>query len=113
VQQRRSLRARPTAPAVCTVYASSFDGFQAWSTAPATAPSGVSEGLHGVGPLQVYWNQSPPHGATSFPVCTIILKETEEADPTQRTVFAMVKLGGGYNGEGAVGWEWFSHRRLQ
>jgi hypothetical protein len=97
-----------TAPASFIAYASSFTGFQAWSTAPATAPRGASDGLHGVGPLQVYWNQSPPHGATSFPVGTIILKETEEADPTQRTVFAMVKDGGGENGQGAVGWEWFS-----
>jgi predicted CxxxxCH...CXXCH cytochrome family protein len=42
-----------------------------------------------------------------FPVGTIIVKETEEADVTQRTVFAMVKRGGGFNATGAVGWEWF------
>jgi Cytochrome P460 len=96
------------APDQFTAYAASFEGFHAWSTAVATAPGGASDGLHGVGPLQVYWNQSPPHGATTFPVGTIIVKETQQADPTQRTVFAMVKNGGGYNAAGAVGWEWFS-----
>jgi Cytochrome P460 len=91
-----------------TAYAQSFTGFHSWSNAPATTPGGASDGLHGLGPLQVYWNQSPPHGATSFPVGTIIVKETQEADPTQRTVFAMVKEGGVTNAAGAVGWQWFS-----
>ena len=89
-------------------YESSFNGFQSWSTAPATAENDAGDGLHGVGPLEVYWNQAPPHGSTSFPVGTIIVKETEEADPTQRIVFAMVKRGDGYNATGANGWEWFS-----
>jgi hypothetical protein len=98
----------PDAPGSCTAYASSFDGFRGWSTAPATASADASDGLHGVGPLEVYWNKSPPHGATSFPVCTIIVKETEETDPTKRTIFAMVKNGAPFNAAGAVGWEWFS-----
>jgi Cytochrome P460 len=96
------------APAEFVPFASSFQGFHDWSNAPATAPGDASDGLHGVGPLQVYWNESPPHGATSFPVGTIIVKETEQADPTQRTIFAMVKRGGGFNSGGANGWEWFS-----
>jgi hypothetical protein len=98
----------PEAPESCTAYASSFDGFHGWSTAPATTPADASDGLHGLGPLEVYWNQRPPHGATSFPVCTIIVKESQETDPSKRTVFAMVKNGDGFNGAGAVGWEWFS-----
>jgi len=85
-----------------------FNGFHDWPTAAATAPGDASDGLHGVGPLEVYWNHSPPHGSTSFPVGTIIVKESEEADPTQRIVFAMVKRGGGFNAAGARGWEWFS-----
>lgn len=91
-------------------YESSFDCFHSWSnTAPATSDNDAGDGLHGVGPLQVYWNQSPPHGSTSFPVGTIIVKETEEADVTKRIVFAMVKRGGGFNAPpGANGWEWFS-----
>ncbi|HEX3345701.1 MAG TPA: hypothetical protein VHS09_14055 [Polyangiaceae bacterium] len=91
-------------------YESSFSGFQSWpNTAQATAQDDAGDGLHGVGPLQVYWNQTPSHGSTSFPVGTIIVKETEDSDPTQRITFAMVKRGGGYNAPpGANGWEWFS-----
>ena len=96
-------------PSEFVAYESSFDCFHSWSTAPAAAQDDAGDGLHGVGPLEAYWNQSPPHGSTSFPVGTIIVKETEEADVTQRIVFAMVKRGGGYNAPpGANGWEWFS-----
>jgi Cytochrome P460 len=95
-------------PTEFVAYASSFAGFQNWSTAQATAENDAGDGLHGVGPLEVYWNQAPPHGSTSFPVGTIIVKETEETDPTARIVFAMVKRGDGYNATGANGWEWFS-----
>jgi hypothetical protein len=89
--------------------AQSFDNFQNWQNKPATSKDDAGDGLH-VGPLEVYWNQSPPHGATSFPVGTIIVKESEETDVTARTVFAMVKVGGAYNDGpgGAKGWEWFS-----
>jgi hypothetical protein len=87
---------------------SDFCGFHAWSTAQATADNDAGDGLHGVGPLEVYWNQNPPHGSTSFPVGTIVVKETEESDVTQRIVFAMVKRGDGFNSSGANGWEWFS-----
>jgi hypothetical protein len=89
-------------------YASNFDGFHSWSSAPATAPDDAGDGLHGVGPLRVYWSASPPHGAKSFPVGTIIVKETEDTDVTKRVVFAMVKRGGDYNASGAAGWQWFS-----
>jgi hypothetical protein len=99
-------------PNVFIAYESSFAGFHSWSSAPATAPDDASDGLHGVGPLRVYLNEAPPHRAKSFPVGTIIVKETEEADVTQRTVFAMVKRGGGFNSAdgGALDWEWFSLR---
>lgn len=95
-------------PSTFVAYEQSFTGFQSWSSAPATAPGGANDGLHGVGPLTVYLNQPPTHGATAFPVGTIIVKETQDADVTQRIVFAMVKRGGGYNADGASGWEWFS-----
>lgn len=95
-------------PETFVAYNTSFDCFHQWSNAPATAENGMNDGLHGVGPLQVYWNENPPHGATSFPVGTIIVKETQEADVTQRITFAMVKRGGGFNSDGANGWEWFS-----
>jgi hypothetical protein len=94
-------------------YESTFTGFQGWNNAAAVPSPGdddAGDGLHGIGPLQVYWNQSPPHGSMAFPVGTVIVKETQEADVTQRIVFAMVKRGDGYNsGQGAAnGWEWFS-----
>jgi hypothetical protein len=88
-----------------------FTGFHTWSNAPAAPLPGASDGgdgIHGLGPLTVYWNQSPPHGSTSFPVSTIIVKESQQADVTQRVTFAMVKRGCGYNSAGANGWEWFS-----
>jgi hypothetical protein len=88
---------------------SSFSGFCSWKSAPATTTGDdAGDGLHGLGPLTVYWNQSPPHGATSFPNGTIIVKANETADPTQRTIFAMVKRGGDFNSSGAVGWDWYS-----
>jgi len=92
-------------------FASSFDNFHQWASAAATSTGDdAGDGLHGVGPLRVYWNPPPPHGSTSFPVGTIIVKETEEADVTQRTVFAMVKRGDDFNtGSGsATGWDWYS-----
>jgi len=89
-------------------YAASFSSFESWPSAPAASENDAGDGLHGVGPLRVYWNHNPPSGATSFPVGTIIVKETEGADVTQRAVFAMVKRGDGFNSAGANGWEWFS-----
>jgi hypothetical protein len=95
-------------PTTCVAYAQNFDNFHNWSNAPASAKDDAGDGLHGVGPLHVYWNPPPPKGSKSFPVCTIIVKETEQADVTQRTVFAMVKRGDPFNSGGAAGWEWFS-----
>ncbi len=88
-------------------FPANFAGFHSWSNEPAVGPDGSTDGLHGVGPLRVYWNAAPPRGSSEFPRCTIIVKETEETDVTKRTVFAMVKRGGDYNSNGA-GWEWFS-----
>jgi hypothetical protein len=89
-------------------FAPNFDGFHSWKTASATAPGGASDGIHGLGPLTVYWNASPPHGATQFPQCTIIVKESQQPDAGERTTFAMVKRDDGFNSGGANGWEWFS-----
>jgi hypothetical protein len=90
------------------VVGADFNGFCNWSSAPATAPGDASDGIHGLGPLVVYWKQPPPHGSPSFPVGTLIVKESQETDVTKRTVFAMAKVGGSYNSDGAPGWEWFS-----
>ena len=60
-------------------------------------------------PRVAYINQAPPHGATSFPVGTIIVKEIHTTDnPSDWPVFAMAKRGGGFGpGTGCEGWEWF------
>jgi hypothetical protein len=93
-----------------------FAGFCKWSSAPASPSADASDGVHvGAGPLTIYWNRSPPHGSTQFPVGTIIVKESNEADALDRTVFAMVKRqphGTGYNADGADGWEWMSLQDL-
>lgn len=108
--------------ATFTAFAPDFEGFHSWPSAPATpAPSlptvpggdGVDAGslaadggVH-VLPLTVYWNHAPPSGSPTFPVGTIIVKETDEPDLTARKIFAMVKRGGDFNATGAVNWEWF------
>jgi hypothetical protein len=104
-----------------TAFATDFEGFHAWPSAPATPAStlpavdggdGVDGGALGDGgihalPLTVYWKQAPPAGSAVFPVGTIIAKETAEAAPTARKIFAMVKRGGNFNPTGAIDWEWF------
>jgi hypothetical protein len=93
-----------------------FAGFCKWSSAHAASIADASDGVHiGIGPLTIYWNHSPPHGATQFPVGTIILKESNETNAADRTVFAMIKRqpdGTGYNSDGADGWEWMSLKDL-
>jgi hypothetical protein len=101
------------APACFDPIEASFNGFHGWMSADASNDGGVMDGVHGLGPMKVYWNKSPPHGSTTFPVGTIIVKETEQSDPTQRVVFAMAKEGCGYNAPtsstaGALGWQWVS-----
>jgi hypothetical protein len=88
-----------------------FSGFCHWESAPATAEGDASDGIHGLGPLTVYMNKKPPSGSHEFPVGTIILKESMQADPSQRVAFAMVKrqaTGNTFNATGAKGWEWWS-----
>jgi hypothetical protein len=91
-----------------------FSGFCKWSSAPAITDGDGGDGVHDAGPLTVYWNKPPPHGSQQFPVGTIILKESNQADPAKRIAFAMVKRqarGTGWNsadGGGADGWEWWS-----
>jgi hypothetical protein len=88
-----------------------FAGFCDWSSAPATPAKSTPLGVHGLDAMRVYWKEAPPHGATEFPVGTVILKESEETTPGDRIVFAMAKRkarGGGYDSDGADGWEWFS-----
>ncbi len=92
-------------------YAGAFDGFHDWYSVPATGPADVGDAMtntvHALQPLQAYINHLPPHGSTTFPVGTIIVKEVNSGDLDSRQIFAMVKRGGGFNSAGALDWEWF------
>jgi hypothetical protein len=109
-------------------FAPDFYGFHGWPSASAVpAPTlppppaqvgdagsgdaGADGGIHS-GPLTVYWNHPPAAGSASFPLGTIIVKESDSGDLTTRQIFAMVKRGGNFNPTGAVGWEWFELKNI-
>jgi hypothetical protein len=76
-----------------------FSDFESWvafdgGTAPADNIPVQSQRM-------IYVNELPPPDAASFPVGTILVKTIAGAQ-----TFAMVKRGGGFNTDGAVGWEW-------
>jgi hypothetical protein len=58
---------------------------------------------HVSGRRTVYVNHEAEPGATSFPVGTLMVKETE----ADGKLFARAKRGEGFNATGAKGWEWF------
>ena len=92
-------------------FAGNFTDYHGWSQAPATPSEGTpADQVHPIGPWTLYWKFSIDplqHGATTFPLGTIIVKQTDPGvvDPPQ--IFAMVKRGGGFNATGARDWEWF------
>jgi hypothetical protein len=93
--------------------APAFDNFCNWHSAPATNSEDASDGVHAPpdgGPrgLTVFWNNSPPDGSKSFPIGTIIIKESQDSNPTDRVAFAMTNRGCGYNADGAQNWEFWS-----
>jgi hypothetical protein len=89
---------------------SSFAGFRTWEPFPL-AP-GSNGTIHTAGARTEYLNRAPPKGSTSFPVGTIIVKESDDGPIADRQVFARVKRGGGYNAAGAAGWEWFELKNV-
>jgi hypothetical protein len=83
-------------------FSDDFKGFHAWEK--MFIPAGeLDDPIHG-GNRSIYVNKRPAKGSKEFPVGTIIVKQMQ--DPGGQT-FAMVKRGGGFNADGAVGWEWF------
>jgi hypothetical protein len=82
-----------------------FDGYSSWTEYSFTGTA-IAGSPHTSGPRRVYLNHKPPHGSTSFPVGTIIVKEIGAPPASQDSVFAMVKVGDNCNSDGAVGWEW-------
>ncbi|MDB4987268.1 MAG: hypothetical protein JWN04_2446 [Myxococcaceae bacterium] len=86
---------------------SDFNGFHNWPSQAAIAPPNAPTGPHSLGNMTVYLNRRPAPGSKAFPPGTLIVKETDEADPTKRQTFGLAKRGGDYNANGAHGWEWF------
>lgn len=82
-----------------------FEGFLDW---PSVAiESGGQPGGHTVGPARTYLRGRVPATDLPFDVGTILVKATPADSFEGWEVHAMVKRGGGYNADGAVGWEWF------
>jgi hypothetical protein len=88
------------------VYNSSFANYESWTEFAFTGAA-IPGSPHTSGPRRIYLNQKPPHGATEFPVGTIIVKEIGAPPASADSVFAMVKVGCDYNSDGAVNWMWF------
>lgn len=84
-----------------------FTGFRGWEALPVPERSTAQGITHVAGRRREWINGRPGVGAREFPVGTILVKEIESGMPEGHKVFAMVKRGGGYNAEGAKGWEWF------
>jgi len=91
----------PTERIPFIAFARDFDGFRTWPSKTFESPPTTT--THIGGQRTVYINQLPAADATSFPVGTLIVKETA----ADGKLFARVKRGSGYNQTGAVDWEWF------
>ena len=83
-------------------FPSTFQSFRSWEAFALTGQE-IPNSPHTSGPRTVYLKARPAHGATEFPVGTVIVKEFA----ADGKIFAMVKRGGSYNTTGAKGWEWF------
>ena len=85
-----------------TAYNSNFQDFHSWSSFTFEGAA-IPDSPHATAGARIeYINQVPPQGATKFPVGTIIVKEMSAGAVPTRVTFAMVKVGGGFNPEGAV-----------
>jgi hypothetical protein len=94
-----------TPPETFVAFASDFAPYASWQSYYV---GDVPEGVDLSGPRTVYINELPPHGATEFPVGTMIVKVVETTPtPQSWPMFGLVKRGGGYDIEGAPNWEWF------
>jgi len=91
-----------------------FAGYESWQSYDLGGDDGGATDDAGCAhvanvPRVAFINEIPPHGSTSFPVGTIIVKEIHTgATPADWAVFGMVKRGGDYGaGSGCPGWEWY------
>jgi len=86
---------------------SDFAPYASW---PSTYLGDQPVAGHPVGPRTGFVNMKAPPGATKYPVGTIIVKEIQTMNSTDKTMwdlFAMVKRGGGFDQGGALDWEFF------
>jgi hypothetical protein len=68
-----------------------------------------SKSEHGglLGTTTIYVNNPPDPETQTFPVGTILFKRMDVVGFDQPTIHAMTKRGGGFNAQGALGWEYF------
>jgi len=93
------------APESFLAFSSTFVPFRGWTSFHSDGPPDDGTVTADVlGPRTQYINKLPPHGATEFPVGTVIVEARESGE---MKIFAAVKRGAGFNGGGAAGWEWF------
>ena len=85
-----------------------FIRYDAWPSFDRGAQGFVP--AHPDGVTTVFVNHLPPHGATTFPIGTIIVRQTEIGPRETWEVHAMVRRGGEFNPLGALGWEYFDLR---
>lgn len=92
------------------VFQRDFAPFRSWDVY-VLPDTGLRSGHGSLSPSYMYvtGTRDTPFDAP-LPVGTIIVRTRELGPPEEWTVHAMVKRGGGYNEEGAVGWEWFDLR---
>lgn len=82
-----------------------FADFRSWTElVPSFAAPGNE---HISGPRRVYLNSVPSPDSSTFPLGTIFVKESGDGPVRERELFAVAKRGGGFNPDGAQGWEWF------
>ena len=92
-------------PGIYIALGRDLDDYESWSV--------FDRGVDPVPPSHegrsvIYLDPLPDPGATEFAVGTRIVRVEEVGDdPTTWQVHAMVKRGGGFNPDGALGWEFF------
>ena len=80
-----------------------FQGFRGWRRIQV-GDAVIADG-HAAGPRFAYVSSLAADG--SYPTGTMIVKTVETGDETTWTIHARAKRGGGFNAQGALGWEWF------
>lgn len=84
------------------------DAFRDFRTWPRVAISATEDVPDPSLPYFAYTNQPAPPAGSTYPVGTLIVHTIELTDdPATWEVFAMARRGGGYNPDGAHGWEFF------